>query len=94
MYNYILKGYAGISIVFVYAMFTINLLAAVDFNPGVFLVPFLPFLLVVMAVPAFVILDITAKHRKKYMLKIAKKFGITEPLTNPLDIGNKESPKR
>ena len=93
-YNYILKGYAGISIVSVYAIFTINLLAVVDFNPGVFLIPFLPFLLIVMAVPAFVILDITAKHRKKYMLKIAKKFGITEPLTNPLDIGNKESPMR
>jgi hypothetical protein len=93
-YNYILKGYAGISIVFIYAKFTIDTLAVVDINPGIFLIPLLPFLLIVMAVPAFVILDITAKHRKRYMQKIAKKIGITEPLTNPLEIGNKESPMR
>ncbi len=47
-----------------------------------------------MAVPAFVILDITAKHRKRYIQKIAKKIGITEPLTNPLKIDSKESSMR
>lgn len=86
-YNYILKGYAGISIVYVYTMFTINVVAVVEFNLGILLIPLLPFIIIVMAVPAFVILDITAKHRKKYMQKIAKKIGITEPLANPLDIG-------
>jgi len=88
-YSYILKGYAGIAIIVAYIIFANNMMALVEFNPGLFLIPLLPFLLMVMGVPAFILLEITAEQRKKYILTIAKKLGITEPLADPLDIGNK-----
>jgi hypothetical protein len=47
----------------------------------------MPILVAIHLIPAFILLDITREHRKKYMLKWAEKYGITGPLQDPLDIG-------
>ena len=87
-YHYILKGYAGISVIVSFFLFASNMIATfTTFNPSIILIILLPLLLVVMYVPAFVILEITTEHRTRFMRKIANKFGINQPLTNPLDIG-------
>jgi len=39
-----------------------------------------------MAIPGFILFDKTIHHRQKFMRKIAKRFGISGPLENPLDI--------
>ncbi len=88
-YHYILKGYAGIAIIVTYFFFASDMLTTTQFNPGLLLVPILPLLIIVMSIPAFVIMDITAEHRKKFMLTIARKVGITESLEDPLDLGKK-----
>jgi len=42
--------------------------------------------MILMAIPGFILLDMTDKHRQKYMRKIARFIGISGPLENPLDI--------
>lgn len=48
--------------------------------------PIMPILIAIFIIPAFIVLDITREHRKKYMLKWAEKFGISGPLEDPLNI--------
>lgn len=87
-YHYILKGYAGIAVIFSFILFASDMIQYYKtFNPGILLIAFLPILLVIMAIPAFIILDITVEHRQKFMLKFAERLGITKPLEDPLDIG-------
>ncbi len=85
-YNYMLKGYAGISVIISFILFASVVVPTLN-NPAVVLVVFLPIIMLIMYIPAFIILEYTAEHRKKFMRKIANRFGIKEPLSDPLDIG-------
>jgi hypothetical protein len=85
-YHYLLKGYAGISVIVGYIVFIGKILEVGNFNPGMILMVFLPVIMICMAIPGFIILDMTNKHRQKFMRKIARRFGISGPLENPLDI--------
>jgi hypothetical protein len=85
-YHYLLKGYAGISVIISYTFFVIGIVEAGDFNLGVIIMVLLPLLMIFMAIPGFILLDMTDKHRQKYMRKIAGFIGISGPLENPLDI--------
>ena len=87
-YHYILKGYAGISIIISSITFSDSVIKETGgFENGIFLVPLLPLLLVILAIPAFIFLEKTAKSRNKFMLKIAKALGIKDPLEDPLNVG-------
>jgi hypothetical protein len=85
-YHYLLKGYAGISVIISYTFFVVGIISEENFNPGVIIMVLLPLLMILMAIPGFILFDITDKHRQKYMRKIAGIFKISEPLENPLDI--------
>jgi len=85
-YHYLLKGYAGISVILSYILFMANIIGKGQFNPGVILMILLPLIMISMAIPGFIILDMTVKHRQKFMRKIASRFGISGPLEDPLDI--------
>lgn len=85
-YHYLLKGYAGISVILSYILFIAIIVEEGKFNMGVILMVLLPVILIFMAIPGFIILDMTDKHRQKFMRKIARSFGISGPLENPLDI--------
>jgi len=90
-YLYLLKGYAGISVILTFYTFTSNIFnilgsgGEIHWSTIVSLVPF-PIFLSILALPAVIILDMTTKHREKYILRIAKKMGITGPLQDPLNI--------
>ncbi|MFX1257355.1 MAG: hypothetical protein ACFFAN_05830 [Promethearchaeota archaeon] len=92
-YIYLLKGYAGISVILSYYAFFIFLWQGRDVGTGLegmslmFFAtwPIMPLLIALLTIPAFILLDITREHRKKFILKWAKKFGISGPLENPLD---------
>ncbi len=84
-YHYIMKGYAGVAVIVSYFTF-IGSFLVVTANPSIFLVLFLPLLIVLFSIPGFLLLEITAEHRIKYMQNIAKKIGIDKPLEDPLDI--------
>lgn len=93
-YIYLLKGYAGISVILSYYTFFMYLWQRRGLRTDVegmnimFLItwPIMPILIAIFIIPAFIVLDITREHRKKYILKWAEKFGITGPLQDPLDI--------
>jgi len=84
-YHYLLKGYAGVSVIISFFLFASEVLETIH-NPSVFLVAFLPLLLLIMYIPAFLIMELIVEHRKKYILKFAHKLGIKEPLDDPLKI--------
>lgn len=85
-YHYLLKGYAGISVIVSYILFIANVVEEGQYNHGVILMVLLPVLMILMAIPGFILLDMTDKHRRKFMRKIAKCLGISGLLENPLDI--------
>ncbi len=84
-YMYILKGYAGIAVIFSYYQLISTYIP--EFKGGsdliallinlILLLP-LMFFLSIAAIPAFILLDITKKHRIKYVRKWAEKFGISK----------------
>ena len=80
-YLYLLKGYAGISVLFAfYEMYT-GFLAAEsgnEFNPGFIILLLIPLLIAILMLPAIVIYDMTSEQRNKYVLKYASKFGIVK----------------
>ena len=84
-YHYMMKGYAGVSVIFSYFVFISNFIIE-NQNPSVLLLIFLPLLILVFSIPSFILLEITANHRIKYMRRIAKRVGISEPLRDPLNI--------
>jgi len=93
-YNYLLKGYAGISVILSFYAFFWYMFEVMEIAKGVegmnimFIVfyPTLPIVITILSFPALILLDITHNHRKKYILKIAEKIGISGPLADPLDI--------
>ena len=93
-YMYLLKGYAGITVIMTFYTFLSNIINAIG-TPSTNLTsrilitviwPFMPFLITFMAVPGVIILEITYQHRKTYIRKFANKLGINAPLEKPLDL--------
>ena len=93
-YNYLLKGYAGISVILSFYAFFWYMFEVMEISKGIqgmaimFIVfyPTLPLVITILSFPALILLDLTHNHRKKYMLKIAAKFKISGPLEDPLNI--------
>lgn len=88
-YMYLLKGYAGIAVIFSYfqLIFTffsrmIELGASDDmtlvFVINIVLLAPLMFLIALSALPAVILLDLTKKNRINYMRKVASMLGIKE----------------
>ena len=90
-YQYLLKGYAGISVIFNYYTFFSQLISEVGGGGGpeslMFIIswPLMPLIMSLVTLPAFMLLDCSYDKRKKYMRKITTKLRISEPLENPLD---------
>ncbi|MBD3342097.1 MAG: hypothetical protein GF353_23555 [Candidatus Lokiarchaeota archaeon] len=88
-FHYSLKGYAGISVIITYILFLLSIFEYfgkdLHWSTPLGLIPF-PIILNFLALPSIFILEITVKHRKKYILVFAKKLGITGPLEDPLNI--------
>ena len=93
-YNYLLKGYAGISVILSFYSFFWYMFEVMEIAKGIegmtimFIVfyPTLPLVISILCFPALILLDLTHNHRKKYILKIAEKLKISGPLEDPLDI--------
>jgi len=91
-YLYLLKGYAGIGVIISYIGFVTSMLALykdpfdAGFISAVILLPILPIILSIYAVPIQILLDYTLEHRRKFMLRFAEKLRIVGPLEDPLDI--------
>ena len=83
----LLKGYAGISVLFeIFQLF--NLFTTVQGNVGIviiILIFFMPVFLPFATIPTILILDFMRGKRNKFVLEQAKKRGITEPLDYSLD---------
>ncbi len=80
---YILKGYSGISIIFVFYEFYANLFPSVDLKDPItafgmiVLWPLMPFIITAIFIPLLPLLKINSEDRKQYLLKKAKEIGIT-----------------
>ena len=73
-YLYILKGYAGLSVIFsFYTIISDFIIAGTEF--GSFIVQLLlPVLISLFIIPTLIILDITWEQRRKYVLKWARNY--------------------
>ncbi len=85
-YLFIMKGYAGISVLIEYVLFfdlfIRQMLTLALHDVVIALIIFVPFpiTLTFVFVPAIIVLDISKEHRKNYVKKWANKFGITDIL--------------
>ncbi|MFX0039158.1 MAG: hypothetical protein ACFE9C_13990 [Candidatus Hodarchaeota archaeon] len=85
-YLFIMKGYAGISVIIEYVLFFdlfLRQMLTLAFHDVVIaLIIFIPFpiTLTFVFIPAIIILDIFKERRKKYIRKCANKFGISDIL--------------
>ncbi|MBN1803231.1 MAG: hypothetical protein JW891_17100 [Candidatus Lokiarchaeota archaeon] len=84
-YHYIIKGYSGVAVIIGYFSFAGDFIIKNN-NPSVFLIAFLPVLVLLFSIPGYLVLELTANHRKKYMRHLAAKLGIDKPLADPLDL--------
>ncbi|GAH44180.1 unnamed protein product [marine sediment metagenome] len=80
-YMNLMKGYAGIAVIFSYFQLIsifLNEMSGPMIIPNIIL--FLPmmFLISIAAIPAFILLDLIKEHRNRYIRKWAEKFGITK----------------
>jgi hypothetical protein len=91
-YLYLLKGYAGIGVIFTYALFLIDMLNrfADITNPGFWtaaiMLSLMPILVSIYLLPAILILDKIFNSRRKFIRNFANKLDIRGPLEHPLDI--------
>jgi len=87
-YLYLLKGYAGISVIFSYYIFLSTLLSTMQgFGPEsiVFLTiwPMMPLVIAFIFVPAMIALDVTFEKRRAYVITVAGKLGIKDKVKEP-----------
>ena len=93
-YMYLLKGYAGITVIITFYTFISQIFASVITPYSdiistaiiILLMPVVPVLIALMTVPGFIALDKTYAHRKKYVRTVAHKLGISGPLEKPLEL--------
>jgi hypothetical protein len=76
---YLMKGYAGVSVILTFYELISELIGAGQVNDiaGLIFFPLIPLIIVLLMLPAMIVLDATQEHRTKFILKYAKKFGIT-----------------
>lgn len=84
-YIYLMKGYAGISVIFAFYTFYSNLASTVsDFSAGTVLIfiiwPIMPIFIALMLILGIISLDMTFNKRREFIRKWANKFGILESL--------------
>lgn len=90
-YHYLLKGYAGIGVIYSYIIFLFDMLNRFNdpTNPGfitaAILLPLIPILVTILVIPVMVLLEVFLGHRRRFMRNFAKKLGIEGPLEKPLD---------
>jgi len=82
-YLYILKGYAGISVIVNFYTFLSNLLSTQTSFGGqnmllLIIWPVMPFLIAFLYMPGIMVLDMTYEKRRKFMINMAEKLGITQ----------------
>ncbi len=77
-YLYLLKGYAGISVLFSFYNLLVLYFSTEEISGNIVLFPALPLLIAIFIIPTAVILDITTEKRKAFLLKYAKKIGIID----------------
>ncbi|MHA2036019.1 MAG: hypothetical protein ACXACX_22135 [Candidatus Hodarchaeales archaeon] len=87
---YLLKGYAGISIVISYYEFLIVLFQEVSFaDPSTIMIvifwPIMPFLIAFLMLGGVITLDKTFNKRRKYMRSSANKLGISKTIEEALE---------
>jgi hypothetical protein len=85
-YLYILKGYAGIAVIWSFYTFLSEIINSGASDSVMFLImwPIMPFMLAFLYMPGIIALDMTYEKRKQFTIKIAGKLGITqkvEPLS-------------
>ena len=86
-YNTLLKGYAGISVILTYYSFIEKMIGHMITNPNIingyvsaFILVIYPVVIIFLIVPTIIVLDITHKKRKSYILKKVQKFQIDKPI--------------
>ncbi len=77
-YLYILKGYAGISVILSFYTVINEFIAEGKVFGDFFVQMLLPILITLFIIPTIVILDVTREKRRKYVLMWAKKFKIID----------------
>ncbi|MFX1563397.1 MAG: hypothetical protein ACFFDP_08830, partial [Promethearchaeota archaeon] len=89
-YKQLLKGYAGIGAIFTYIVLITNFWFTMEtgwMDPITMIlilsifVP-IPIYAAMAVLPTIILLEVTKAHRIKYVLKVARKMGITEDMTN------------
>jgi hypothetical protein len=76
-YLYLLKGYAGISVIFYFYSIVSAYYSVESGNfAGIIIFTALPFILALFMIPSVILFDMASEHRKKYILKFATKYGI------------------
>ena len=76
-YLFILKGYAGISVIFAFYSIVSEYMTVESENfGGIIFFVLLPIIISLFMLPSIIIFDKTSEHRKKYILKFATKYGI------------------
>ncbi|MFX1258583.1 MAG: hypothetical protein ACFFAN_12030 [Promethearchaeota archaeon] len=83
-----LKGYAGISVIISYGVLLLTWINYVKAEHIILVIIFgglVPIILTLGTIPCLLILDFLREHRNKYILKFAKKMGITEYIKLNLD---------
>ncbi|HEY0089606.1 MAG TPA: hypothetical protein VGB37_12230 [Candidatus Lokiarchaeia archaeon] len=92
-YLYFLKGFAGIGVIFSFYLLITNFLSDIgalgksssDYWLEIFMVIPIPIYGTLAILPTIVILDLISNQRKKFILRIAKKMGINNPLEYKVD---------
>lgn len=80
-YSYILKGYAGISVILTLYQLSSELILEAGETGNIALVLtliFFPLLISILVLPAVVLFDVLKTHRSTYMKKMAGKMGVIE----------------
>jgi len=76
-YLYLLKGYAGISVIFYFYTIVTAYYSVESGNfAGIIIFSALPFIITLFIMPSVMLFDMTSEHRNKYILKFAAKYGI------------------
>lgn len=88
-YKQLLKGYAGIGAIFTYTIlitdFWVSMEVIMDPMTTILLLSVIvpiPIYAAMAVLPTIILLELTKAHRIRYILKVARKMGITEDMTS------------
>jgi len=81
-YLYLMKGYAGVSVIITFYELISALINTGEADlVGIIFFVLIPFVIMLFMLPALIVVDYLQGHRKKFLLKYANKYGITEQVT-------------